>query len=87
MADKITIEDKVARVVVSRPMVGLLAMQVCAVDDATDEEILEVANRDNVCGTTNGWVTVIRNQDDYPKESHMGPCDDHPGRTHFLVLC
>ena len=35
------------RVVVSREFMGLFSMQVCAVKDATDEEILEVcrANR------------------------------------------
>ena len=60
-------------------------MQVCAVDDATDEEILEVANRENRCFLRrDGWMEVYRGDDANKKP---GPCNDHPGRTHFLVSC
>lgn len=78
------------RVTVSRQFVNLLAMQVCAVNDATDEEILHVANRDNYCGTSNGWCKVIRTPDGdigEPPEAGPVPCNDHDGRTHFLVSC
>jgi hypothetical protein len=72
------------RVVVTRPMIGLLYMQVCAETDATDEEILATCNRENLCGTTNGWAGVYRGDEEGKKP---GPCDDHPGRTHFIVNC
>ena len=74
------------RVVVTRPMIGLLYMQVCAVDDATDEEILEVCNRNNPAGTMNGWGIVIRNDKEYPNLNPVA-CQDIKGRTHFLVAC
>lgn len=78
------------RVQVTQPMLGLLYMQVCAVDDATDEEILSVCNRENLCGTSEGWCTVIRECDgSLGREKIKAPvaCNDHPGRTHFLVSC
>lgn len=78
------------RVQVSDPYASFFMMQVCAESDATDEEILEVCNRDNPAGTTNGWSEVIREPDgSLGKEENKAPiqCEDHPGRTHFLVLC
>lgn len=75
------------RVIVTRPMVSLLAMQVCAIKDATDEEILDVCNRDNPAGTTNGWTNVVRTAGEDAKESLPVQCEQEPDRMHFLVLC
>jgi hypothetical protein len=75
------------RVVVTRPFVGLLYMQVCACNDATDEEILEVCNSKNECGTTNGWMSVIRSPEADAENTGPVPCVDHADRTHFLVAC
>jgi hypothetical protein len=74
------------RVEITRPVMGLCQMQVCAVHEATDQEILEVCNRENPSGTTYGWVKVIRNDSDYP-QCNPGPCAQYPERTHFLILC
>jgi len=73
------------RIVITRPMVGICYMQVCAVLDATDEEILAVANRENPAGTTGGWMEVLR----APTEHAAGPttCADDPGRLHLLLAC
>jgi hypothetical protein len=89
---KIRIPDADERVMISRPVVGLLAMQVCAVEDATDEEILEVANRDNPSGTRNGWMKVIRKEGDVTPDAAGNKglpvdCEEVPGRKHFLVVC
>ena len=70
------------------PQAGLYAlcyMQVCAVPDATDEEILVVCNRDNPAGTQNGWSSVIRQ----PQKPWVGPvaCESHSDRQHLLVIC
>jgi hypothetical protein len=69
-------------------MLGLTGMQVCAVEDATDEEILEVCNTFNPAGTTTGWVKVCREgavkEVNYPEPVR---CDDHSDRKHFIVLC
>ena len=78
--------DKEKKVIVTRPMIGLCHMQVCAVADATDEEILEVANFENPAGTSGGWMEVIR--EDYEDKS-LKPviCDDDKERKHFILIC
>jgi hypothetical protein len=76
------------RVVVTCPFLGICHMQVCAERDATDEEILEVCNRENPAGTINGWSHVIRQEDEYnDKKSLPVQCADDPSRMHFLVAC
>lgn len=73
------------RVVVTRAVLGICHMQVCAAKDATDTEVLGVANRENPSGTTNGWTTVIRSGD----ESKKAPvaCQQNPERLHLLLVC
>lgn len=83
---------KAQRVVITRPMVGICHMQVCAVENATDEEILAVCNAMNASGTTNGWTHVIRESepksDFWPTESMKPtPCQQDSERVHFLVSC
>lgn len=75
------------RVDITRPMVGLTRMQVCAVADATDEEILDICNKENPSGTDNGWVTVIREGEAFDKNSWPVQCDTYPDRLHFLIVC
>lgn len=76
------------RVIVTNPVVNLFAMQVCAVKDATDEEILKVCNLKNPAGTTRGWCKVIRSADNFERpEAFPVQCDEFPERIHFLVLC
>jgi len=84
-------EDK--RVIVTKGMVGICHMQVCAMADATDEEILAVCNQRNPSGTTNGWMSVIR--ENTPEEDTFWPikewkpvtCQKFPERKHFIVGC
>jgi hypothetical protein len=66
------------RVVILKPVVGLCYCQVCAVDDANDDEILEVCNRENPSGTSAGWCEVIH---------EPVRCIDDPDRVHLLVAC
>lgn len=74
------------RVEITRNMIGLAFMQVCAVDDATDEEILAVCNEQNPSGTMAGWCEVAR--DDYEeKEARPTKCGDNPDRKHFIIVC
>ena len=75
------------KVEVTRTMVGLCHMQVCTVADATDEEILEVCNRENPAGTSNGWSTVCHEDGDFFGKTAPGPCEDYPDRVHYLVAC
>lgn len=71
------------RIIVTAPFIGICHMQVCAVNDATDEEILREANKQNPSGTTNGWSSIVREVPHGP-----GPCADNPdSRTHYLLAC
>lgn len=79
-------EETKERVIVSRPWCGLFHMQVCCVKDATDEEILEVCNRENPAGTTNGWVIVVRDDTGKGPEGPK-PCAEFSERLHILVEC
>ena len=61
-------------------------MQVCAVKNATDDEILKVCNEKNPAGTTLGWREVVRSDED---DLACGPvqCLDYSDRIHILVRC
>jgi hypothetical protein len=72
----------VNRVVVTRAVCGICHMQVCATADATDEEVLEIANRENPSGTSRGWASVVREGEGAPV-----PCESEPQRIHLLVRC
>lgn len=76
------------RVHITKPIIGICFMQVCCAAGVEDREILQVANTENPAGTTNGWVTVIR-ESDRNYEPHQWPvqCEEFPDRTHFLVVC
>jgi hypothetical protein len=79
------------RVKVTKCMVGICGMQVCAVKDATDEEILAVCNRENPSGTSNGWSEVVREIDEScayrTKNMQPGQCETYEDRMHFIVIC
>ena len=84
-------KKKLGRIVTTIPFAGLLYMIVCAEKDITDEEILEFCNKDNLCGTTNGWCYVIRKLKDTcgSKTDTQLPiqCKDYEDRIHFMVGC
>ena len=71
------------RVKVTRCILGLAYMQVCAVRDATDTEVLEVCNIENPSGTLGGWVKV------HHEEGPLAPiaCEDRPNRWHLIISC
>ena len=77
------------RVLITNPMNGIIAMNVCAEKDATDEEILTKCNKDNPAGTTNGWRIVIRelSQGNDREDSLPVTCGDDDNRVHYIVTC
>jgi hypothetical protein len=77
------------RVVITKPWQGMCHMQACAAKDATDEEILDVCNRENPSGTVNGWTHVLRADEEFMGKTGGAPvqCDDHQDRLHLLVSC
>ena len=76
------------RVVITKYMMGLLGMQVCAERDATNEEILSVCNNQNPSGTSHGWTTVVRTEEDSVAEGQTPvQCEECPDRLHFIIFC
>jgi hypothetical protein len=70
---------------------NFITMQICAVKDASDEEILKMCNEDNPAGTINGWCAVVRKVEDIsgdnPERFLPVECEDDSDRTHFIVIC
>jgi len=82
------------KVVVNRGIIGIYTMQVCAHKEATDEEIISVANKKNPAGTEGGWRRVCRKSEEHPDHpAHegktLGPvqCADDQNREHILLVC
>lgn len=80
------------RVCVTLPYAGFRAMQVCVVQDATDQEILEVCNRENPQLVSRGWHTVVRDAA-HAREIGVdecaapGKCVECPDRLHKIAIC
>lgn len=80
------------RIITTMPFAGLRAMQVCAVADVTDEELLAFGNKDNPQMVTGGWHHVVRSVKDCKKlgvneNAVPGDCKECPGRKHFILVC
>jgi len=75
-----------SRVVITRTFIGFFCMQVCAIADATDAEILELCNQENPSGTRLGWNEVHRGLSAVTEcDLSPVPCDRHAGRLHITV--
>ncbi len=74
-----------ANVLIIQRVVGVMHMQVCAEADTTDEEILEVCNRENPSGTANGWMKVLRDDSSFGPTTCKCPRDDTHNRKHYMV--
>lgn len=87
MSEKETTKaDLMERILVSKVFAGLCTMRVCAVSDATNEEILAFCNEKSPSGTSRGW-TVVRRESDESEAARPIRCEVYPGRTHVLVEC
>ena len=75
------------KVIVTRPIVGICHMQVCADKAAMDAEIVEVANRENPPGVTSGTWRIVREVDVHWGDMRPVQCADDPGRTHYMLSC
>lgn len=64
---------------------GVFDMQVCVPADWTDEQVKEFADRENPCGTSNGWQ-IRREGDPFLNGSpERQPCAAVPGYVHIMV--
>jgi hypothetical protein len=79
------------RIEVTRPIMGICHMQVCADADASDEEVLAFCNRENPAGTSNGWSHIIRENaaDGFWSDCDLAPkaCANDPRRLHLIIAC
>lgn len=64
---------------------GALDMQVCVPKEWTDEQVIDLANSDNPCGTTNGWF--IRRQGDkaLSGSDERVQCSNNPAFVHIML--
>lgn len=64
---------------------GLLDMQVCVPEGWADLDIILFAEKENSCGTTNGWS--IRKEGDKALLGlpERNPCDDRKGFVHIML--
>lgn len=64
---------------------GALDMQVCVPAEWTDEEVKAFADRENLCGTSNGWV--IRRQGDpaLAGAPERIQCEGRDGHVHIML--
>lgn len=75
------------KVIVTRPMVGICHMQVCAHKDATDDEIVAVANRENPPGVSSGTWSVTRDVSEFWGDMRSVKCEQEPDRIHYMLGC
>lgn len=66
---------------------GALDMQVCVPETFTDDEVVAFANRENMCGTENGWQ--IRRQGDKAlgNDQERVCCTQRTGFVHLMLDC
>lgn len=64
---------------------GGLDMQVCVPSDWRDSQVVEFAERENPCGTTNGWV--IRREGDaaLAGKPERVNCASRAGHVHIML--
>jgi hypothetical protein len=75
------------KVVVTRAIVGICHMQVCADKAATTAEIEEIANRENPTGLVSGRWRVVREVDEHWGDMRPVQCAEDPGRMHYMLSC
>jgi hypothetical protein len=79
-------ESEMNRIEIVRPLAGLCGMIVCVEPGVTNEEILEFCNRENPSGVENGWSNVVRDDSEGVQLAPL-QCQEHPTRTHLMVIC
>lgn len=64
---------------------GILDMQVCVPEDWTDAQVESFANKENYCGTKNGWR--IRKEGDslLGGMPERNPCSERNGCVHITL--
>lgn len=64
---------------------GALDMQVCVPADWTDEQAKAFADRENACGTENGWFIRRAGDEALAGAPERRPCADRPNFAHIML--
>lgn len=64
---------------------GLLDMQVCIPKEWTDEQVVEFANKENPCGTTNGWQIRREGDEALAGCEERVQCGDRENYVHIML--
>jgi hypothetical protein len=64
---------------------GALAMQVCVPADWTDEQVKQFADRENYCGTENGWFIRRQGDDKLRGANERTSCETLNGHCHIML--
>lgn len=64
---------------------GGLDMQVCVPTDWTDEQVKTFAERENPCGTTNGWFIRKAGDPALAGMPERNPCAQREGHVHVTL--
>jgi len=64
---------------------GAFSMQVCVPADFTDEQVKEFADRENLCGTENGWFVRKAGDKALNGDPERQPCESRAGHVHIML--
>lgn len=64
---------------------GALSMQVCVPTDWTAAQVKDFADRENVCGTTNGWFIRKEGDKALKGDPERMPCESLTGHVHIML--
>lgn len=64
---------------------GGLDMQVCVPTDWTDDQIKTFAERENPCGTENGWFIRKEGDEALAGQPERVACNDRCGHVHIML--
>jgi hypothetical protein len=63
---------------------GALSMQVCVPAEWTDDQVKEFADRENLCGTENGWFIRRDGDKALAGARERVTCASDPSRVHIM---
>lgn len=66
---------------------GILDMQVCVPEDWKDSQVVDFAEQENPCGTTNGWFIRRQGSKFLGGSDERVPCEDktRPNNIHIML--
>jgi hypothetical protein len=66
--------------------IGFLDMQVCVPKDWSDKEVIDFAERENPCGTENGWQIRKQGDKDLAGDNERVGCSDDSQKVHIMLV-